>query len=231
MKPGGVITVTVKAERDSVAVSVADAGIGIDATELPRVFEMFAQLRRDAEQPDRGGLGIGLALVQRLVELHGGSVSASSEGIGKGATFTVRLPLDPLAPVAARFALGTPQAARESSRRVLVVDDNADAAISLALLLEGMGHLVKTAHDGEEAFRTAEDFRPQVIFMDIAMPRVNGLDAARRIRDEPWGAEIVICALTGFGQLDDRARSRDAGIAFHLVKPVDTDELEAILGR
>ena len=227
--PGGQIRVVVRTTGDMVEVSVNDTGIGIDAEELPRVFDMFAQLRRDTELPDRGGLGIGLALVRRLVELHGGAVAADSAGPGKGATFTVTLPLG-RAPVSA-----TPPAARvaddrqDRAKRVLVVDDNTDAATSLALLLEGMGHKVIMAHDGEHAVGVARSFHPQVIFMDVAMPRVDGLEAARRIRTEEWGKDVVICALTGFGQADDRERSREAGITHHLVKPIEPRDLEGIL--
>jgi two-component system, sensor histidine kinase len=227
--PGGRITVEVRRDGETAEVSVADTGIGIHADELPRVFDMFSQLRRDAELPDRGGLGIGLALVRRLVELHGGTVTARSGGVGKGATFTVSLPLGRTPVGASPPPVRVPETAPERSKRVLVVDDNADAASSLALLLEGMGHEVCTAQDGEHALDAARAFRPQVIFMDIAMPRVDGLEAARRIREEEWGQDVVICALTGFGQADDRERSRDAGITLHLVKPIDPQDVEGVL--
>ena len=227
--PGGRITVDVRKEGEIAEISVTDTGIGIEPDELPRVFDMFAQLRRDTELHDRGGLGIGLALVQRLVELHGGTVTAESAGIGKGTTFTVRLPLGAASVPVSLHPVSIAKEVPGRAKRVLVVDDNSDAAISLALLLEGLGHVVLTAHDGEDAVKTARSFRPQVIFMDIAMPRVNGLDAARRIRSEDWGKEMIICALTGFGHAEDRERSRDAGITFHMVKPVDARDLEIIL--
>jgi signal transduction histidine kinase len=230
MEPGGRISITAEREEDVVAVSVADTGYGIDKMALPRMFQMFAQSHQDTGAP-RGGLGIGLALVKRIVEMHAGTVAAESPGIGKGSTFTIRLPV---AREPAAVSLGAGDKSPSTSdivepKRLLVVDDNVDAAVSLSMLLDSMGHEVRTAHDGDEAFDVASTFRPAIIFMDVAMPRVSGLDAAQKIRATPWGRNVVICALTGFGQEEDRQRSRDAGIDLHLVKPVDAEDLQRIL--
>jgi two-component system, sensor histidine kinase len=229
MDPGGSITITAEPEDDAIAVSVTDTGYGIDQKALPRMFQMFAQSHQDSDAP-RGGLGIGLALVKRLVEMHGGTVAAKSAGRGKGSTFIVRL-LTSREPVKlfVQGQSGDGIGLVRPRRRLLVVDDNVDAAASLSMLLDSMGHEVRTAHDGDEAFDLAADFQPEIIFMDVAMPRVSGLDAAQRIRGAPWGRNVVICALTGFGQDEDRRRSHEAGIDLHLVKPVDADELQRVL--
>jgi CheY-like chemotaxis protein len=173
------------------------------------------------------GLGIGLSLVRTLVQMHGGTVRAFSEGPGRGARFTVRLPLaaGPLLP-----AVTVPRAASQNrGQRVLVVDDNLDAAASLAQLLRMEDYEVCTAADGVEAIERARNFRPRIIFMDLAMPRLGGLEAARRIRALPRGKQVLIVALTGWGQEADRQRTRDAGMDHHLVKPVSLDALQAVL--
>jgi two-component system, sensor histidine kinase len=228
MAPGGRIFIDARREGGGLAVSVRDTGIGIDVQELPRVFEMFVQSNRDATTSE-GGLGIGLALVRRLVEMHAGTVSAESAGRGAGSTFTVRLPIAG-SPAALPESPGSaPTFAGGAHRRLLVVDDNVDSAVSLMMLLEGLGYEVMMAHDGEAAFELAEAFRPAVIFMDVAMPRVSGLDATARIRGQPWGKDIIICAITGFGQDEDRRRTREAGIDLHLVKPVQPEDLRSVL--
>jgi CheY-like chemotaxis protein len=232
MDPGGRIAVSVELDEDTVLVSISDTGYGLDPMALPRLFHMFEQSRQNAAGP-RTGLGIGLALVKRLVEMHAGTVTAVSPGLGKGSTFSVCLPV---ARESSTFqsraeASASAQGARAAPKRLLVVDDNVDAAVSLSMLLDGMGHEVRTAHDGDEAFDVAASFRPEMIFMDIAMPRMNGLEAAQRIRATPWGRDVVICAVTGFGQDEDRQRSHEAGLDLHLVKPVDASELERILAR
>lgn len=226
---GGRIWLTAERRGTDAIVSVRDTGIGIPAEALPRIFELFSQVDRSIER-STGGLGIGLALVKGLVEMHGGTVVAASDGQGKGSTFTVTLP-----------ALATdtdPQLANSSEngqtaagprRRMLVVDDNRDAATSMAIMLKLRGNDVATAHDGTEAIDAADTFRPQVILMDVGMPELNGLDATRRIREQPWGRSVVIIALTGWGQEDDRAQSQEAGCDGHLVKPVDLNELEQLL--
>jgi PAS domain S-box-containing protein len=225
---GGRIWLTAEQQDGVVVVSVRDTGIGIPADALPRIFDMFSQVDRSIERSS-GGLGIGLALVKGLVEMHGGTVEAASEGPGKGSIFTVRLPAmeSPQKPQA-EDASNVARAAAPR-RRVLVVDDNRDSAVSMAMMLRLTGNEVSTAHDGIEAVDAAERIRPQVILMDVGMPRLNGYDATRRIREQPWGGDIVIIALTGWGQKDDRLRSRKAGCDGHLVKPVDLADLEQLL--
>jgi PAS domain S-box-containing protein len=226
--PGGEIGITVRRDRADASVSVTDTGMGIASEDLPRVFEMFTQVGRGSEHRI-SGLGIGLALVSSLVEMHGGSVSASSPGPGEGSTFCVKLPLS-LPEVAVRTN-GTGHAARADSdrRKVLVTDDNEDAATALALLLTHMGNDVQIAHNGEEALSVAAEFRPDLILMDVGMPLLDGLEATRRLRETEWGRRAAIVALTGWGQEADKRRSREAGADDHLVKPVDTEALQKVL--
>ena len=208
---------------------VKDSGIGIPPDKLDSIFGMFTQVDRTLER-SQGGLGIGLTLAKRLVEMHGGSVQAFSDGTGRGSEFVVRLPVlidkqrkqqpaeptghEPTAPMA---------------RRVLVVDDNRDGAASLAMLLKLAGNETYTAHDGLEAVKAAEMFRPDMVLLDIGLPKLNGRDAARRIREQPWGTNMVLVALTGWGQDEDRRRSKEAGFDHHIVKPVDYAELNKLL--
>jgi CheY-like chemotaxis protein len=211
-------------------IRVRDTGVGIDPQSLPTIFDIFTQLGRSLDSPT-GGLGIGLAIVKHLVELHGGTVRASSEGKGKGAELTVRLPLlvtpsQELLPPPAPPTLERPMT---THRRILVVDDNPDSAISLEKLLTITGHEAKIAHDGLAAVAEAERFRPEVILLDIGLPRLNGYDACRLIREKPWGASMILIAVTGWGQEEDRRRSREAGFDGHMVKPVDLDELMRLL--
>jgi CheY-like chemotaxis protein len=224
---GGRITVSVTAVDGMASIEVRDTGVGITAEALPDVFEMFTQINRD-----RGlaaGLGIGLALVHVLTEMHGGTVTAESAGLGAGSVFTVRLPALQ-APELKEARARAPEApSAVVRRRVLVADDNLDAAESLAMLLTMMGHEVRAAHDGAQAVDQAEQFRPDLILMDVGMPRLDGLQAASRIRSMEWGASPVIVALTGWGQEADRQRSKEAGCDVHLVKPLDFDRLTALL--
>ena len=225
-KGGGRITVTLERDRTEALVTVQDNGIGIPPSALDQVFDMFSQVRV-SEGNTTDGLGIGLSLVRTLVQLHGGSVGASSEGLGTGSRFTVRLPIatgraDP------RRSPRRPTA-RNRGQRVLVVDDNLDEAASLALLLEMENCEVRTAADGEEAVEQARAFQPQIVFMDLVMPRLDGVGAARRIRSLPEGQHIHIVALTGSGQQGDRQRSKDAGMDRHLTKPVSLDVLQNVL--
>lgn len=228
---GGRIWLTAEQQGDDVAVCVRDTGIGIPADALPRIFDMFSQVDRSIER-STGGLGIGLALVKGLVEMHGGTVTAVSEGQGKGSAFTVKLPVlrQPWELLSA-VPSDRGQAGAAAGRRILVVDDNRDSATSMALMLRLEGNEVCTAHDGLEAIATAETFRPQVILMDVGMPRLNGYDATRRIREQPWGQAIFIIALTGWGQPDDKVRSQEAGCDGHLVKPVSLPDLAKILAE
>jgi PAS domain S-box-containing protein len=225
---GGRIRLAAARRAGEVTVTVTDTGLGIPEEALPRIFDMFSQVDRSVER-STGGLGIGLALVKGLVEMHGGTVTAASGGSGAGSAFTVSLPLAAAQPVVAGGPPPADAARTGPVRRVLVVDDNRDSAVSMAAMLELLGHEVQTAHDGAEAVDAAEAFRPDIILMDVGMPKVNGYEATRRIRQRPWGAAVTVVALTGWGQDGDRVQSRTAGCDAHLVKPVHLGELEPIL--
>ena len=221
-EPGGHIWLTAQRQGDEVVVIVKDSGIGIPADQLDGIFEMFAQVRDDPERPRRG-LGIGLTLVRRLVQLHGGSVAARSGGRGLGSEFEVRLPvLDDRPEVAEAAPLHLMEA---SAHGILVVDDNRDSAESIATLLQLSGHRTFIVHDGVAAVEAAEHFRPDVVLLDVGLPKISGIEACRRIRSQPWGKTMVIVALTGWGQENDRRNTREAGFDAHLVKPVDYDNL------
>jgi CheY-like chemotaxis protein len=215
-------------EGDEVVVTVRDNGVGIAADMLAAVFEMFTQVARSIERAN-GGLGIGLSLVRRLVELHGGAVSAQSAGVGLGSSFAVRLPLMTpallAAPAPAPAAVGAPGGALQ----VLVADDNVDAAATLAALLEIAGHAVRVVHDGAAAVEEAASFQPDLVFLDIGMPLMDGYEAARRLRQLPALDGVMLVALTGWGTEEDRARSRAAGFDRHLLKPALPDDVEAVL--
>jgi PAS domain S-box-containing protein len=225
---GGHISLTAVREENDVVVSVKDTGIGIAADQLPRLFQMFSQVEH-ALQRSQGGLGIGLTLVKRLVEMHGGRVEARSEGLGRGAEFVVRLPIvvQASSPQAPSEQNGPP--APKSSLRILIVDDNRDGANSLAMLLRIMGHDPRTAHDGQEGVDLAEEFRPDVTLLDIGLPKLNGYQVCRRIREQSWGKDMVLVAVTGWGQEEDRRRSQEAGFNQHLVKPVSPQDLMKLL--
>ncbi len=197
---------------------------------LPKIFEMFTQVDQSLER-SQGGLGIGLTLVQRLVEMHGGSIRAHSEGLGKGSEFVVRLPV--MNNTVAQPAAGPEKAASTPafSRRILVVDDNRDSATSLAMLLEMLGHQTHIAYDGLEAIDAAAAFHPDMVLLDIGLPKLNGYETARKIRQQPWGKEIMLVALTGWGQEEDRRKSSEAGFNEHVVKPVDAARLKRLLER
>jgi len=229
MEPGGRISLTAALQEGEAVVTVEDTGIGIPAEALPHLFEMFSQVDRNLERA-QGGLGIGLALVRGLTEAHGGTVEARSAGVGKGSAFVVRLPVTQAGPVHEKQTLKD-GAASGPKRRILVVDDNRDGASSLAMLLNVMGHDTRIAHDGVEGVELAEAFRPDLIVLDIGLPRLNGLDACRRIREMPWAKNIVIAAATGWGQDEDRLRSEEAGFDHHLVKPVDAAKLTRLTGN
>jgi signal transduction histidine kinase len=224
---GGSITINATGDAKEVSVSVTDDGIGISASDQGRVFDMFAQVER-AHDRSQGGLGIGLNIVKHLVEQHGGRIEVRSDGPGKGSCFTVTLPLvfrsinEPavMAPTEPRMTV--------LPKRILVVDDNEDAATMMALLLKKWGHTVEVAHDGQEALSTGARFLPELILMDIGMPVMDGHQACMQMRGTFWGRAAYIVALTGWGQQEDKLRSEQAGFDHHLVKPVSRDALQSV---
>jgi PAS domain S-box-containing protein len=229
---GGRIEVSATQDDRLVSVTVADTGIGIPTDKLDMVFEKFVQIDRPQER-GHPGLGIGLTLVKAVVELHGGSVTVASTGLHAGSTFTVTLPLV-AAPGAAAGEATLPRVGKRAAadvRRVLVVDDNEAMLESLGTVISLMGHEVRTASDGASAIEAAEEFRPHVVLMDLGMPRMNGYEAARRIRERPWGAEVRLIALTGWGMDEHRRRTETVGFDRHVVKPVRQDDLEKLFAE
>jgi signal transduction histidine kinase/CheY-like chemotaxis protein len=227
----GRISINVERRHDlDVIVTVADNGIGIPESERASIFEMFSQIDRASHKP-YGGLGIGLHLVKRLVEMHGGTIDVHSAGPGQGSTFTVRLPLTSRMPAQAPAELAAPAAADSTSpsRRILIVDDNVDHADSLATLLGMEGHEIYVEHNGITGLEAAERLRPEVVILDLGLPFVDGLDACRRIRKQRWGKRMLLIAVTGWGQEIDRRHSSEAGFDHHLVKPVDARTLQSLL--
>ncbi|HEY3580178.1 MAG TPA: PAS domain S-box protein [Pyrinomonadaceae bacterium] len=231
--PEGVIALTAELGAGEVVVTVRDNGAGIPPDKLNSIFDMFMQVDKTSDQ-SQGGLGIGLTLVKRLVEMHGGSIEPRSAGEGLGSEFVVHLP------VLARAGDAGPDGARVGSqsveesqlqRRVLIVDDNRDSADSLSMLLELTGNQTYVAHDGLEAVEAAEKHRPDVMLLDIGLPKLDGHEVCRRIREQSWGKDIIMIALTGWGQESDRRKSQEAGFNGHLVKPVDYDKLLELLGE
>ena len=231
---GGQISLAAAREGSEIVFRVRDSGMGIPKEALASIFEPFRQLGSAADRP-QGGLGVGLTLVKRLVDKHGGAVEVRSEGLATGSEFLVRLPL--LVDVSAGAApevhiADVPDAApARRRRRILVADDNVDLATSMGLLLELMGNDVRVTHDGMAAVAVDSEFRPDVVFLDIGMAKLNGLDACRHIRRKPWGKEPVIVALTGWGQAEDKHRSREAGFDHHLVKPIEPAMLQRFLAE
>jgi PAS domain S-box-containing protein len=223
----GHIHVDVRRDLMEAVVTVVDEGIGIPASMIGRVFEMFVQ---GAHERGRGGLGVGLALSKQLIEMHGGRITAASGGPGLGSTFEIRLPIAAEVEASMR-AIGVRDDLPTSRLRVLVVDDNRDSVDSLSTLLRLMGNDVHVAFDGVEAVHAAHTFKPDVVLLDVGLPLRNGYDAARLIRGEPWGRNMVLIALTGWGQEQDRKQSREAGFDHHLVKPVDPKALMSLLAE
>ncbi|HUG67731.1 MAG TPA: ATP-binding protein [Pirellulaceae bacterium] len=228
-KRSGHIWLTADREGSNAVIRVRDNGVGIAADMLPRIFEMFTQVDRSLER-SQGGLGIGLTLVRRLVDLHDGTIEARSDGLDQGSEFVVRLPLLQPAVETPPTSDG-PRAASLSGSRILVVDDNKDSADTLGMLLRLKGNEIRTANDGLEAVRVAETFHPELVLLDIGLPKLNGYDVARHIRQQPWGRDMILVALTGWGQDEDRRRSQEAGFNFHVVKPVELSALESLLAR
>lgn len=228
-REGGDIVLSADRRGSDVVVSVKDSGVGIPADMRERIFEMFTQIDRSMEKT-HSGLGIGLTLAKSIVEMHGGTIEVHSDGANRGTTFRVILPLlleipaveSPVDPV----EMPTPK-----ERRVLIVDDNQAAASLLSSVVKMLGNEVRTAGDGEEAIAMADDFRPDVILMDLGMPKLNGYDAARHIRQQPWGRKMLLVALTGWGQDGDKQRTKEAGFDHHLVKPADPAELQNLLAE
>jgi CheY-like chemotaxis protein len=226
----GRIELDVRNLDGNVTITVSDNGIGIAPAMLEKVFDMFSQVARNSGDA-HGGLGIGLTLVKGLVVLHNGTVAAHSAGEGHGSQFVVTLPRAQRAP-AVEGGAGVPAAARGETAplRILVADDNIDSAVSWSEIMRDKGHEVMTVHDGMAATQAAESFRPQVALLDIGMPHLDGYEVARRIRAASWGRDMLLIAITGWGQAKDREQARAAGFDEHFTKPLDPDDLVHALG-
>jgi CheY-like chemotaxis protein len=228
---GGQITLAAALAEDELVISVKDSGIGLSPATIPGLFTMFSQVDSAIDRAE-GGLGIGLALVKGLVALHGGQVAASSEGLGRGSEFEIRLPRVIVESASetraeALHALGNPNAKLRG--KLMVVDDNRDAATTLAAVLEMCGYEVVTVYSGAEALEVGARARPQAVLLDIGMPGLSGYETARRIRLEAWGRHTVLIAVTGWGQDDDKRKAQAVGFDHHLTKPVDPDDIERLL--
>lgn len=230
MQTSGTILLTARVEQAHAVFAVKDSGIGMTAEALPKLFNLFSRVHEDSGHLP-SGLGIGLALVRQLVELHGGVVSATSAGPNCGSEFTVRLPLADANAPAPAFDEPAPAPVQSQTLRVLVADDNPDALESLALLLEVCGHEVRKASDGAETLQAVAAWRPDLALLDIGMPVLDGYEVARRIRTESWGAELFLVAVSGWGQSEDRQRATEAGFDLHFRKPIGLPILEDILQR
>jgi CheY-like chemotaxis protein/two-component sensor histidine kinase len=224
---GSEIDLKVELEPDFLLFRVQDVGIGIAPDMLGRIFEMFTQVEKDRVRSG-GGLGIGLALVRGLAQLHGGSVIARSDGLGKGSEFLISLPRDTVSRVP---AISSAQITHTSKRRILIADDNQDAMETLKLLLEMDGHEIHTALDGEAALALADQMIPEVMLLDLGMPALSGFEVAARIRERAWGNEVTLIAITGWGQAEDRRRSLEAGFNHHLTKPIEFETLQRLLSQ
>ncbi len=226
---GGRISLIVEREGEQAVIRVRDNGVGIADDQHSRIFDMFTQVDTTLER-SASGLGIGLSLVKNLVEMHDGTVEVHSVGVGQGSEFVVRLPiLVETAKPAPDPTVSEPMTM--TARRILVVEDNRDSAESLAMLLTLAGNETHTAYDGLEAVEAAATFRPDVILLDIGLPRMNGYEACRLIREQPWGKNMVLVALTGWGQEEDRQKSKDSGFDGHIVKPVEQAAVMKLLAE
>lgn len=225
--PKGQISVFAERQNDSVVVAIRDNGVGLPAELAGDLFEMFTQGNQDLAR-NQGGLGIGLALVKRLVQMHNGEVIAGPNPLGKGSEFKVRLPLVTQTDNA-NSPVAQPSDNTAKTLRILVVDDNIDSADSLSLLLKMLGHTVSSANDGEEGLRMANELKPDAVLLDIGLPKMSGYEVAKHIRAEAWGKSPLLVAITGWGQAEDKDLSRDAGFDHHLVKPIDPDQLVSLL--
>src|SRR5208283_5026992 len=225
--PGGHIWLTLQQEGEEAVLHVRDTGVGIAPEVLPRIFDLFTQAERSLDR-SQGGLGIGLALVQRLVEMHGGTVAASST-LGQGSEFVVRLPVVPSPEPQPSLPPTEKAQPTRPSLRVLVVDDNVDTVTTLTLLVQESGHDVRTAFDGSAVLEAALDYRPNVVLLDIGLPGLNGFEVAKQLRQQPALQKAVLVAMTGYGRESDRQRSQEAGFDHHLVKPGDFGKVLQIL--
>jgi CheY-like chemotaxis protein len=225
--PGHISLSVAKAENEAV-IRVRDSGIGIAPELLTRVFDLFAQADRSLDR-SRGGLGIGLTVAQRIVAMHDGRIDAYSEGVGKGAEFVIRLPT--IDSQRASAGTGATERTRRSICRVLLIEDNADAADSMRLLLEVLGHQVRVTANGEDALEAARTLPPQLMLVDIGLPGIDGYEVARRVRRDPSLREVTLVALTGYGREEDKSAALAAGFDDHLVKPVEIEKLEAVVQR
>jgi CheY-like chemotaxis protein/two-component sensor histidine kinase len=223
---GGRIRLSADRAEDQVVIRVADNGAGIAPEVLPRIFDLFAQGDRRLDRSE-GGLGVGLTIVQRLVELHGGTVSVQSDGPGRGSTFTIRLPASATPPADSKPPPAAP--AQKQRFRMLIVDDNRALAQGLSRLLKLLGHEVELAYDGPDAIEAARTSRPDVILLDIGLPNLDGYEVARRLRQDDQLKDIVIIAISGYGHESDRQRSREAGMDHHLTKPVDVKSIMELI--
>jgi CheY-like chemotaxis protein len=229
MDAGGRIWLSAERHGGEVTVMVRDTGMGIPPEAMPTIFDMFSQVDQSLER-SRGGLGIGLTLVKRLVEMHGGRVEAQSDGFGSGSVFRARLPVVS-SEVEIHALKHAEPAVNRAKFRILVVDDNKDAAESIGMMLRLRGDELRTVHDGRHAVEEAAAFRPEIILLDIGMPHINGYEIARRVRQQWWGKDVILIALTGWGQDEDKERASRAGFDYHFTKPVNPSDLERLLGN
>jgi two-component system CheB/CheR fusion protein len=219
--------VALEREKDNALIRITDNGVGISPDLLPYIFDLFVQAERSLDRT-QGGLGIGLTLVQRLVELHGGTVEAKSEGLKKGSEFIVRLPV--ISESEAVFPVTSPVASQKApERRVLVIEDNVDSAKTIQMLLELQGHKVQAAFDGLSGIEAAKIFKPEVILLDIGLPGMDGYEVAKRLRKLPENEKVLLIAFSGYGQAEDLRKSKEAGFDHHLIKPADMGQLQALI--